>query len=99
MQTLITYQICENEAFTPVAAARLRELLIANGYDDFIPGINAKGEKIKSVLPCNTLFRDRISPKDARAELRAAARKLNLKIQCCIAVAIIGWSGISLKKE
>ncbi len=98
MQTLLTYQLCENEHFTPTAVARLRALLKSNGYQDFITGINTKGEKTKSALPDTTLYKERISPKDARAELRAAARTFHLRIECCIAVEIIGWSGISLKK-
>lgn len=98
MQTLLTYQLAENDAHSPTMAARLRALLKANGYQDFICGTNARGEKTKSALPNCTLYKERVSPKDARAELREAAKLTGLKVECCIAVEIIGWSGISLKK-
>ncbi len=99
MQILIIYQLSASSLSDDKNIPRLKEMLKAKGFDDSITGLNARGEKIVSALPLGTLYKERGKPKDARAELKAAAQHCGLTIECCIAVEMMEWSATTLKRK
>ena len=95
-QTLITYNLTALPTHDKIAV-RLNDLMKAKGYQDWLSGVNSKGEAGKIYLPDNTLCKANTTPKDAKADLRDAARFCGAEITCCIAADVQEWSGMSCK--
>lgn len=95
-QVLLAYELMP-ESDNGHGLSRLKEIMRLNGYYDYLIGV--KGKHAKVILPCNMLWKANINPKDARAELRAAAELCGVTIKRSLASEIIGWSATSRRNS
>lgn len=95
-QILITYELVHDPAQNKLHS-RLKELMRSKGYEDFMTGTNAKGEQGRIRLPSCTLWKANIDVRDAKNELREAAKFCGATIELCIAAEVNEWSAIAHK--
>jgi hypothetical protein len=97
MRVIITYDLTENRLHES-KHSQVKDTMKANGYHDYFT-IERSGKKETYYLPNTTLWKNNITPTQAKDDLIAAARKHNADVERLFADEFTdNWAAISGKK-